>query len=330
VIPAFEIAGVPVRNRVLAAPMCGATKLPFRRLATRFGADLVFTEMVKATPLSRRCPKTLSLLTRGADEQNVGAQICGADETLMSLAAEVVEDLGFPLLDVNMGCPVKKVVRGGAGAALLRDPKRVEAITRACVRAVQIPVSVKIRSGWDSSSDIDASEIARAAENGGASMVSIHARDRSQRHTGDVDFGALARAKAAVSIPVIGNGGVVCGESAERMVDETGCDAVMIGRGAYGRPWVFRDVSRRLAGLAPAPELTRAEQCDLMIEHLRGMVELLGQRGVLIFRKYATWYFKGDEGPSFRDRAHRIREPEAMHQLITAWSALVREPAPLS
>ncbi len=310
--------------------MCGATKLPFRRLATRFGADLVFTEMVKATPLSRRCPKTLSLLVRGRDESNVGAQICGADEGIMSLAAEVIEELGFPLLDVNMGCPVKKVVRGGAGAALLRDPRRVEAITRACVGAVEIPVSVKIRSGWDGSGEVDAAEIARAAEAGGASLISIHARSRSQGHTGEVDFAAMARAKAAVSIPVVGNGGVVCGESAQRMLDQTGCDAVMIGRGAYGRPWVFRDVSRRLAGLPTAPEPTRAEQCDLMIEHLLGMVELLGQRGVLIFRKYATWYFKGDEGPSFRDRAHRIREPEAMRQLITAWSALAREPAPLS
>jgi tRNA-dihydrouridine synthase B len=298
--------------------MCGATKLPYRRMAARFGADLVFTEMVKAKPLVRRCPKTLSLLARGPEEV-VGAQICGADPDTMAAAATVIEELGFPLVDINMGCPVRKVVRDGAGAALARDPRLVEAIVRACVRAVSIPVTVKIRSGWDHKGDATAAIVGGAAEQAGAAMISIHGRPRERRHAGEVDYGALAQAKAALGIPVVGNGGVADAASARRMIRETGCDAVMIGRGAYGRPWVFRDVARALAGQTPLPPPDRASRCDLMREHLDGMLDLMGSHGVLLFRKYAGWYFKGDNGPGFRDRAYRIREPEAMLDLIDEW-----------
>ncbi len=321
----FTIGGIPVLGRVLCAPMCGASKLPYRRMATRFGADVVYTEMIKAGALVRGCRKTRALLATTPDERNVAPQICGADPSELAGAAALLEQLGFPLVDLNMGCPVRKIVSSGAGAALLKDPAKVEALTRACVRAVGVPVTVKIRSGWDDRGHVDAAIVARAAEAGGAALVTVHGRARSEKHTGEIDYDALARAKRAVSIPVVGNGGIRGGDDALTMIRQTGCDAVMIGRGAYGRPWVFRDVARALAGLPPLPDPTLAEVAGLALEHLDGMVDLMGSHGVLVFRKYAAWYFKGaPHSAQFRDRAHRLREPEAMRELIVAWRVHLR------
>ncbi len=225
-----KLGTIELSNRVLAAPICGASKAPYRQLARRWGADVAYTEMVKAIPLVRREPRTLELLATAPDEAPCGPQICGADEAIMADAARALEGLGFPLVDLNMGCPVPKVVREGAGAALLKDPARVEAIVRACARAVSIPVTVKVRSGWDGHG-VGAVEIARAAEAGGAALISIHARTREQRHGGAVDLEAIAAVKASVSIPVVGNGGVSSGTAAVHMLTTTGCDAVMVGRG---------------------------------------------------------------------------------------------------
>ncbi len=320
----FSIGALRVEKGVLAAPMCGATKLPFRRLARRFGADVTYTEMVKAHLVVEGSRKTLELLARGADEDAVGAQLCGGDPEVLARAAERVEALGFGLVDLNMGCPVKKVVQTGAGAALLRDPARVEAAVAACAQAVSIPVTAKIRSGW--ADYADAAVLARAVEAGGAAAIAIHGRTRAQRHEGEVDHEALARAKAAVSIPVIANGGVRNGEGAVRMLAETGCDAVMIGRGAYGRPWVFRDVARALRGEAPLPPPSGDALCDVVREHLEGMVELMGDHGVLVFRKYAGWYMTDPADAPLLDRAHRTREAAGMREVLAAWRERLTEP----
>jgi len=319
--PAFTIGGrIPVRSRVLAAPMCGSSKLPYRRIARRFGADVVYTEMVKAKPLSHDDPKTLSLLRTAPDEAPCGAQVCGADEDLVARAAARLEALGFPLVDLNMGCPVRKVVREGAGAALLREPARVEGLVRACRAAVGVPVTVKIRSGWDHKGEVDAAVVCRAAEAGGAALVTIHGRAREQRHEGAIDYAAIARAKAAVGIPVVANGGIAAAADAARMAAETGCDAVMIGRGAHGRPWLFRDAARALAGQGPLPEPGLDALVAVALDHLAGMVELMGERGVRAFRKYAAWYFRGGrDSAAFRDRAHRTSCPEAMRALLLEW-----------
>ena len=319
--PAFVLAGIPVFNRVLAAPMCGATKPPFRLQATRYGADLVYTEMVKAKPLTRRDPKTLELLARAPGETNCGPQICGSQPATLAEAARVLVELGFPLVDLNMGCPVRKIVASGAGAAMLKDPRRVEAALRACSDAVEVPVTVKLRSGWDHQGHADVVDLVRAAEAGGAALISIHARARSQRHEGEVDTAALARAKAAVSVPVVANGGIETGADARTLLERSGCDAVMIGRGAYGRPWIFRDAARAIAGEEALPAPEREVVCDLMLEHLRGMVALLGEHGVRVFRKYAGWYFVGEEGPAveYRRTAYRTSDPEAMAALIEAF-----------
>jgi len=320
---AFTLAGIPVRNRVLAAPMCGATKPTYRQQATRFGADLVYTEMVKASRLVRRDPRTIRFVDRAPGETNCAPQISGSDPEVMAEATRfLVEELGFPFVDINMGCPVRKIVASGAGAALLRDPRQVEAVLAACARATEAPVTVKIRSGWDHKGHADVTELVRAAESGGAQLISIHARARSQGHEGEVDTDALARAKEAVSIPIVANGGIMSGEDALELLERSACDAVMIGRGAYGRPWIFREVSRAIAGQDPHPEPSEAERCDLIAEHFEGMVEFMGPPGVRVFRKYAGWYFQGSEAADdFRRRAYRISVPEEMRALVAEWRA---------
>lgn len=310
---------IPVRHRVLAAPMCGTSKPPYRRLCRRWGADVVYTEMVKAHLLVRGDPKTLELLATAPDEAPVGSQICGAEPDVMAEAAVRLEAMAFALVDINMGCPVKKVVRTGAGAALLKDPGRVEAVTRACVEAVDVPVTVKIRSGWDHQGHADVAELARAVEAGGAALVTIHARSRAQRHEGAVDAAALARAKGAVAIPVVANGGVVSGEGARQLLRETGCDAVMIGRGAHGRPWLFRDAARAIAGEGPLEPPDRSTRFAIASEHLEGMVALMGLHGVLVYRKYAGWYMA--DAPDLMRRAYRTRDPEAMRAILSEWAA---------
>lgn len=319
---AFSIgARIPIRNRVFAAPMCGASKLPYRRMARRYGADIAYTEMVKAYPLVRDDRRTKELLLTAADEAPCGPQICGGDPDTMGRASAVLEGMGFPLVDINMGCPVRRIINEGAGAALLKDPARVEAVVRACVDAVSIPVTVKIRSGWSHQGHADAVALARAVENGGAALITIHGRSRDQRHSGAVDFHSIASAKQAVSIPIVANGGVNSAEDAVTMVRETGCDAVMIGRGAYGRPWLFRDVARALAGLPALPAPGWDGVCDIMVEHLDGVLDLLGPiGGVLLYRKYASWYFRDlAYGAAFRDRAYRAKTPDEMRALLDEW-----------
>lgn len=329
--PPLEIPGsrLTLGNRVLAAPMCGSSKLPWRRQARRFGADLVYTEMVKATPLVRDDRLTLELLHTAPDEAPCAPQVCGGEPELLARAAARLEALGFPLVDLNMGCPVRKIVAEGAGAALLRDPARVEAVVRACARAVSIPVTVKLRSGWGPETQVDAPTLVRAAEAGGAAMVTIHGRVPAQRHGGSVDLDAIAAAKAAVRIPVVANGGIESAADAVAMVQATGCDAVMIGRGAHGRPWLYRDVARALAGLPSLPEPGPDERCDLIQEHLQGMLELMGPHGVIAFRKYAAWYFRDRPGAAaLRDRAVRTSEAGAMGDLIQLWRQELRAGAP--
>jgi tRNA-dihydrouridine synthase B len=323
---AFSIGGrIPIRNRVFAAPMCGASKVPYRRMARRWGADIAYTEMVKAYPLVRDDRKTKELLVTAADEAPCGPQICGGDPDTMGRAAAVLEGMGFPLVDINMGCPVKRVVNEGAGAALLKDPAKVEAVVRACVQATSVPVTVKLRSGWSHQGHADAVALVRAAEQGGAALITIHGRPRTQHHNGDVDFASIARAKQAISVPLVANGGIQTADDAVRMLRETGCDAVMIGRGAYGRPWLFRDVARALTGRAPLPAPGWEGICDIMEEHLEGMVALMGPVGVRLYRKYAAWYFRDlPWGAHFRDVAYRTSEPDVMRDLLRQWRAHTR------
>ncbi len=335
----IRLGSIEIKNRVLAAPLCGASKIPFRELARRYGADIAYTEMVKAYPLvrGRNDRRTLELLQTEAADAPCGPQICGAEEDIMADAARRLEQLGFPLVDINMGCPVPKVVREGAGSALLKDPSKVERIVRACAQAVSVPVTVKIRSGWNGS-QCTGVDVARAAEQGGAKLITIHARRRDQFHSGEVDHVAIGAVKRAVSIPIVGNGSIIDAASARRMLDESGCDAVMVGRGAFGRPWVFREIAHAIRGLPPPPEPSVDEQHEVVRWHIERTHELEPRRANGLCRKYAAWYLHGAPFSSFfRNRAFRAGSREETLALVNEFMDLKRacatlapgEPAPV-
>ena len=325
----IRVGSIEIRNRVLAAPLCGASKIPFRELARRYGADIAYTEMVKAYPLVRgnNDRRTLELLQTEAADSPCGPQICGADEQIMADATRRLEQLGFPLVDINMGCPVPKVVREGAGSALLKDPAKVERIVRACASAVSVPVTVKIRAGWKDS-EFTGIDIARAAERGGAKLLTIHARRREQFHSGAIDLPAIAAVKQAVSIPIVGNGSVTSPETALQMLRETGCDAVMVGRGAFGRPWLFREIANAIHGL-PAPEPPSIdEQHEVFRWHIERTHEIEPRRANGLCRKYAAWYLHGAPWSAFfRDRAFRARDKAETLALGDEFYALKRAAA---
>lgn len=316
----FKLGEIAIENRVICAPICGATKIPYRRLVKRYGSDLSYTEMIKAVALVRGTARSYELAEIKPDEHPIGAQICGAKPDEMAEAGRIMEGLGFDTIDINMGCPVPKVVREGAGAALMKDPKHVAAVVSSVAKAVSIPVTIKIRSGW-TKNQVNALDVVKAAEQAGAQMVSIHGRARSQHHKGDIDYGTIAEVKNKVSIPVVGNGGIFKPEDAVRMVQETGCDAVMIARGGYGRPWFFRDCAFALRGdeVPDSPEIPELRQ--VIEEHFEGSLKVLGEgKGVRTFRKIASWYFKDMPfGTYFRDLAFRAKTKAELSDLIDAW-----------
>ncbi len=294
---------------LLLAPMAGVSERPFRLLALELGAALCPTELVSAAGLVRATSRTRKYLRHAEIERPFCLQLFGGDPDLMARAAVIAREAGADILDVNMGCPVPKVTKGGAGAALLCDPPRAAAVVRA-VRAAGLPVTAKIRSGWDARHP-NAIEVARALEDAGVAAIALHPRTRAQGYSGAADWERIAAVKAAVRVPVIGNGDVRSGEDARRMRTETGCDAVMIGRAALGNPWIFREIS---GGPPPSPEERRA----LVARHFRDHLAFVAEEGfrsaipaaVRQFRKHLTWYARGLAGAAvFRARAVRIEDP---------------------
>lgn len=318
----FRLGDIAIDNKVLCAPICGATKVPYRQLARRYGADLCYTEMIKAAALVRKTRRSFELARIGEREAPVGAQICGGDPAEMAEAAGMLEVLGFHTIDINMGCPVPKVVREGAGAALMREPEQVQRVVKAVADAVAVPVTIKIRTGW-TREEGNAVEVSKAAEQGGAKMVSIHGRARSHRHKGSIDYATIRAVKEAVGVPVVGNGGIFAVEDAAVMVAETGCDAVMIGRGGYGRPWFFRDCCRVLRGEEPLGEPGAAELGETLRHHFDVTIAILGEDfGTRTFRKIASWYFGGKPfGTYFRDLVFRSKTRAELSTIIEAWGA---------
>lgn len=286
-------------GRAVLAPMAGITDSPFRLLCRRQGACLVYTEMLSAEGLARRHGKTWRMAVFLPEERPVALQLFGSRPEAFAEAVRAFGREGPDFFDLNFGCPAPKVVRSGGGSALLRDPKKVEAIARAAVGASDRPVLAKIRSGWEIGAE-NAVEIARILEACGVAAVAVHGRTRGQMFSGKADWAVIARVREKVSIPVIGNGDVRSGQDARRMIEETGCHLVMVGRAAQGAPWIFSEINQALdlrgsapPGGAPAWGLRRA----VIEEHLRLMVEAKGEaRGVLEMRKHLGWYIKGMPG----------------------------------
>ncbi len=294
-----------LKNNILLAPMAGITDLPFRLIMRRFGVGLAFTEMVSANGLIRAGRRTRALLASTPEDRPLGIQLFGDNPEVLAEAARRVEEDG-DLLDLNLGCPVKKVVRSGAGSALLRDPGQVARIVAAVRRATSRPLTVKLRSGWDQQT-VNFLEIARIAVAEGADAVALHPRTRSQVFSGRADWDQIARLKKAVPVPVIGSGDIFQAADAMKMLEQTGCDAVMIGRGAYGNPWLIADILALQTGQKPAAPAV-LDRLEVFRNHLDLFVGHFGpQKALLDLRKHLSWYSRGLPGAAgLRARINNI------------------------
>lgn len=317
-----------LQGRVLLSPLCGVTDSPFRRLARRHGASMVFCEMTSSDGLVRKNPKTFDLLEYRAEERPIGAQLCGAEADVMADAARMCADLGFDSIDLNYGCPVRKVIAREAGAAMLTDLARLERVTSAVVGAVSLPVTAKIRIGWDKES-INADSVARVLEGTGVKWITVHARTRTEKFTGSAHWEVIAAVKAATSLPVIGNGDVKTPEDAKRMVDETGCDGVMVGRGSFGNPWLFGRANRLLAGEDPGPEPSARERIETAVEHLHDLARKKGDYAATLMRKHVAWYVRGmyDNSTLCREVNHAKSNAEVEELLWRYLEKIERAPA---
>ncbi|NLN17355.1 MAG: tRNA dihydrouridine synthase DusB [Firmicutes bacterium] len=288
-----SIGTVPLRGPVVLAPMAGITNSPFRQLAVEWGAGLVYTEMVSAKGLIHGNARTKDLLSFDEAERPIACQLFGSDPEAMAKGAAIIAaDYGTDLIDINMGCPTPKIVRNGDGAALLRKPSLAFEVIQAVVEAARVPVTVKIRSGWDSDS-INAVEIALLAEKAGAAAITVHGRTRDQFYSGEADWEVIRQVKEALTIPVIGNGDVKSPENVQAMVQATGCDLVMIGRGSLGNPWIFAQAVEVLRGKEPSP-VSPAQRVETLLRHLDMLQRLKGPRLTLgESRRYVGWYLKG-------------------------------------
>lgn len=289
----LKIGKVTLPNNLILAPMAGVTDLPFRLLCSRQGVGLCCMEMVSAKAILYKNKNTESLLEIHKDEGPVSLQLFGSDPKILSEMAKKIEERPFSVLDINMGCPVPKVVNNGEGSALMKNPKLVEEIVSSVVKAVQKPVTVKIRKGFDEE-HVNAVEIAKIAEAAGAAAVAVHGRTREQYYAGEADWEIIAKVKEALTIPVIGNGDVTDGESAERLLTQTGCDGVMIGRAARGNPWIFSQVAAYLEDetLLPKPDIEEVKKT--ILEHARLQLETKGEyTGIREMRKHVSWYTTG-------------------------------------
>lgn len=312
----MEIGNLKLENPYILAPMAGVTDLPFRLLCKEQGAGLLCMEMISAKALQYKNKNTKVLLAIHPQEYPVSLQLFGSDPKIISEQAKRIEDLPFQILDINMGCPVPKVVKNGEGSALMKNPKLVFEIVSQLVKAIEKPVTVKIRKGFDDD-HINAVEIAKIAEEAGASAVAVHGRTREQYYSGKADWDIIRQVKEAVSIPVIGNGDINSPLDAEAMLRETGCDGFMIARGAKGNPWIFKELCHYFdtGELMPRPEIE--EVIQMILRHARMMIECKGEYiGIREMRKHVSWYTHGLAGAAkLRDQvnhAESIGELEAI------------------
>ena len=291
----WKIGNVEIKNQVVLAPMAGISNTAYRQIIKEMGAGLIFAEMVSDKALVYGSEKTFDLLKMSDMERPIAQQIFGSDVDSFVKAAKLVEDKMHPdIIDINMGCPVPKVaIKSQAGSALLKNPGKIKEIVSAVVKAVSVPVTVKIRSGWDANS-VNAVEVAKVIEEAGASAITVHGRTRAQGYSGNADWNIIKQVKEMVSIPVIGNGDVTSAEKAKEMLDFTGCDAVMIGRGVLGNPWLIKEcVSYLESGIIPRKPSAR-EKIEMLKRHYQLLVDSTSEKqAILEIRTHALWYIKG-------------------------------------
>ena len=321
----FKIGNVEIKNNVVLAPMAGICNSAYRRIIKQMGAGLIYAEMVNDKAIVHENKKTIDMLYMTEEERPISQQIFGSDvDSFVASAKMVYEKMKPDIIDINMGCPVPKVaVSAEAGAALLKNPEKIKEIVSAVVKSVPIPVTVKIRSGWDKNS-INAKEVAKICEQAGASAICVHGRTRTDRYLGHSDWNIIKEVKESVNIPVIGNGDIKTVYDAKRMIDETGCDAVMIGRSALGNPWIILDTVNYLTyGILPK-ELTKQEKIDMCIKHLNYLLEFKPEKvAVLEMRSHIAWYLKGVEGA--REIKNELFKAQTKDEIINILNEFSKE-----
>ena len=323
----FKIANIEIQNQVCIAPMAGVSNMAFRTIMKEFGAGLIYAEMVSDKALTFRNEKTLKMIHVLDEERPLSMQVFGGDkESIVKGAMIIDQESDCDIIDINMGCPVNKIVKSDAGAKLLLEPQKIYEIVKEVVDNVKKPVTVKMRTGWNNQT-IYAVEIAQLCEKAGAKAIAIHGRTRSQMYSGEANWDYIKQVKEAVSIPVIGNGDINSPEDAKRMLEETGCDAVMIGRGVLGNPWLVKQTVEYLETGSYQKEISIDERMNHIIDHMNRLIKLKGEKIALLeMRSFAAWYMKGLKGATHVKReVSKMKSKEDLLQIIDDYKTYLKE-----